>query len=92
MKMRRTLNALRAGISLHVLIHALPQMAQANQPGFLWAKGIGGSGGEGGVAMAFDASADLYVTGYFNSGNLSFWQPDGYQFCRRLRRYVPCEI
>jgi len=34
---------------------------------FLWAKAIGGSGGDGGNSISTDSAGNLYITGYFNA-------------------------
>ena len=34
---------------------------------FLWAKAIGGSGGDGGNSITTDAAGNVYITGYFNA-------------------------
>jgi hypothetical protein len=64
-----TVNLTTAGIT-DIFVSKL-----TNAGGYVWAKLFGGTGGESGVAVEFDASGSIYHTGYF-TGTADF-DPDG---------------
>jgi hypothetical protein len=55
---------------LLILLSAIQAMAQQT-PGLLWAKNMGGTGGDQGLSIAVDASGNVYTAGYF-SGTAEF--------------------
>ncbi|MFH0991283.1 MAG: SBBP repeat-containing protein [bacterium] len=59
-------------IVLSAFLGGWSHKANAQSPGYLWAKSAGGTGADYGKSVSVDANGNVYVTGYFSSPSITF--------------------